>query len=238
MGNPPPCHDRSRRWVGMTGIYVLKQENVMEGAKMKRGLVWLVAAAVAASLFAGCAAAGCPPGTARTDAAYADDTTWPWHQDDISRLEQNDIEKSADDAKAVAEYRVLANFALLGYTYYAMQEHEDGTGRFTFIVYHGEDLRERMVSESAKMSEDDVAMLKKAICDNRFWDIPTRHPDEELGCDGWTVYVEGCEAGSRHFIHMWCPEKRHGIYRIFKAFDEYSANVAHNPLTEYQKPFE
>ena len=156
----------------------------------------------------------------------------------MSRFGQADILESVEEAGAAAEYRVIVNYALLGYNYYALQVYEDGTGQFTFIVYHGEDLREKMVNESVKMGEDDVLMLKKAICRNRFWEIPIVHPDEELGCDGWAVFVEGCEAGSVHFINMWSPKKRYGIYKIFKAFEECGASVAENPLAEYQKEYE
>jgi hypothetical protein len=87
-----------------------------------------------------------------------------------------------------------------------------------------------MVNKTRAISKSDTKKLIRAVNRNDFWDIPTVHPDEDMGCDGKTVFIEGCADGKIHFISMWEPEKKYGIYKIFDAFRVYSRTIAENPF--------
>lgn len=61
------------------------------------------------------------------------------------------------------------------------------------MVHHYEDFSkgEMMVDETVSLDEEETKQLLSAIKDNEFWTIPPVHPDERLGLDGTTVFIEG-----------------------------------------------
>ncbi len=181
---------------------------------------------------------GSQPIPGQTDAPYDDDSWREWYLAKVSSLGQDEIIASVKEAKAIAEYRIVVEYSLLGYNYYSLQEFEDGTGRFTFMIVGDLYSKRPLINESKDIDQDTVQTLRNAIRENRFWKIPTVHPDEKIAPDGWTICVEGCEAGSTHFIHMYSPGKQYGIYNLFKAFDDYSKKVAENPFADIQKEYE
>lgn len=150
-------------------------------------------------------------------------------------MNQENIQASVETSGAVTEFRVLKNFALLGYYYHSLQVYEDDTAKFTFMVYHGEyfDDGELLLDESRKLSVTEAKQLLACFEKNDFWNIPTVHPDENRGLDGCTVFIEGKSGSKTHFISMWEPETYHGINKIFSVFDKFSETIAENPFEEY-----
>lgn len=168
--------------------------------------------------------------------SYDKDFTRSWYLYINDGLGQKDIETSIKESNAVAEYRVVYNIALLGYYYYTLQVYKNGTGKFNYIAHLGEQFEDGrlLLNKASILSKNDTDMLLKAIKENDFWNIPTVHPDEELGCDGTTVFIEGYSNGNTHFIHMWEPGKEYGIYKILKAFKDYSTKIAENPFDKVE----
>lgn len=153
-----------------------------------------------------------------------------WYDEVISGLKQEDISISVANEKVTAEYRVVYNIALLGYDYYSLRVFSDGTGEFTFIIYLSEDFTkgEIILNETKCINIDGVQELLTVIQENNFFDIPTIHPDEIMGLDGTTVFIEGYENGKTHFIRMWEPDETYGIYKIHRAFADFSDSFIEN----------
>lgn len=165
---------------------------------------------------------GCAPEMPETEKTVNPDgySDRSWYEEVITGFGQKDIETSAAESKAVAEYRVVENIAMFGYRYYALQVYQDGTGKFFYKEHRGEDFinGEMLADEARSLDKNYTDELLKAISDNDFWNIPVRHPDEELGLDGTTYFIEGYSGGKTHFIRMWEPDERYGIYKIYQAF--------------------
>lgn len=163
------------------------------------------------------------------------DFIYEWYEEVIDGFEQDEISKSVKSFGSVAEFRVVLNMACLGYNYYSLQVYEDGTGNFTYMVHSYEDFSkgEMMVDETVRLDEEETKQLLDAINENDFWIIPPVHPDERMGCDGTTVFIEGYYKGKSHFIRMWEPKSKYRIYKIHKAFAEFSETIEENPLNEW-----
>lgn len=65
------------------------------------------------------------------------------------------------------------------------------------------------------LSVEQTGKIYDIIERNRFWDIPSKHPEEKRGLDGNTIFIEGISGGKYNVISMWCPEKGKEIRQIY-----------------------
>jgi len=206
---------------------------------MKRFL--LMALAILTIITVGCSADN-PVGWAQTmptmendaDTIRYADYCKASYDDVIAQLGQDSILESVDSSGAVAEYRVLYDMSLWGYFYFSVLVFDDGTGLFTYMQHYWQDFEsgEMLVDEQRKLTRKDVKRIQNAIRVNQFWDIPTIHPAEEVGCDGRSIEIEGYEDGETHYITMWEPDENFGIYRIFLVFDAIADDIEPNWIPE------
>jgi hypothetical protein len=151
--------------------------------------------------------------------------TKEWYGEVIEGFGQDDIFITTANEMVIAEYRVVYSYAKWGYHYYSFQVFSRGSGVFRYMVHHSQffDSGEMILNTSFRLSDDEVENLISVIERNDFFNIPTIHPDEKTGFDGHTIFIEGYDVleDEYNFIRMWMPEKKHGIYRIHKAFAEF-----------------
>lgn len=163
------------------------------------------------------------------------DFCYQWYEEVIVGFGEDEISKSVKSLGLVAEFRVVFNMACLGYNYYSLQVYEDGTGYFKYMMHQYEDFSngEMMVDRTVGLDEEETKQLLSAIKENDFWTIPSNHPDERLGVDGTTIFIEGYYNKKSHLIKMWEPGPKHSISKIHKAFAEFSETIEENPLNEW-----
>lgn len=157
--------------------------------------------------------------------------TRKWYDSIITGLKQDPLSKTVMNKRVTAEYRVVSDVSFLGYFYYSLQVFSDGTGEFHYMVHQWEDFKEGKIvlNKKKSLNKDEVGRLTGIIAGNDFFNIPTVHPDEMLGLDGSTVFIEGYSKGKHHFISMWEPDKKYGIYKIEGAFSAFADTVAERP---------
>ena len=85
------------------------------------------------------------------------------------------------------------------------------------------------MDEIKQLSVEETDGLLQTIEENDFWNIPTIHPEETLGCDGSTLFIEGYENGEEHFISMWESSEEYEITKIFRAFSSFADTIAEKP---------
>lgn len=158
-----------------------------------------------------------------------------WYDNMINGLKQDTIQNSVEQANAIAEYRIIYDYSFLGIMYYSLKVYDDWTGEFSFIVFNSEffNLGTFLVNEQISLTEDETKDLIKILNDNEFWSIPTIHPDERLGLDGYTIFIEGYSSEESHLITMWQPKEKYGIYKIAEVFRDFGKTIVDNPLDEY-----
>lgn len=135
------------------------------------------------------------------------------------------IKESIAKTNAVAEYRIVKDSAWLGPYYYSLQVFSDGTGTFTYWEPNEFYSDKIDLNKTKFLNLRNTEKLLNIIEENDFWNIPTINPDEIIGCDGYTLYVEGYDNGKSHIIKMWCPDDKYGIKKIFYAFDDFARKV-------------
>lgn len=140
----------------------------------------------------------------------------------LNGLQKGAISDELHDGDAQEAYRVIVHTSFSGYQYYLLKVFPDGTGTMEYLLYQPESFEagRAIKEEKREMTKEETKYLQKQFRKNRFWDIPTAHPDGQSGLDGWTLYVEGYKAGRQHLIAMWCPESEYGIVKIVLAFVE------------------
>lgn len=127
-----------------------------------------------------------------------------------------------DDTKTeereVAEEYVVANIlSLRGIEHVNIRIFADGTGEMVNRFYNSEFVGEGefVVDETFMLNAEQTAEIRKVFDKNNFWKIPSQHPDEELGFDGNTLFIEGVKGDKYNVISMWCPEDKHKIKKIY-----------------------
>ena len=127
----------------------------------------------------------------------------------------------------VQEYIIIRDFALLGYEFINIRVFDNMSGELTRKFFHGQlsvvEGAEDSVGKGMTFDETlplDTHQTKKFIDvfeHNKFWNIPTKHPEEVLGLDGNTITIEGFNGNEYNIISMWNPEPK---YEIRKIYDE------------------
>lgn len=127
-----------------------------------------------------------------------------------------------DDTKTeereVTEEYVVANIlSLRGIEHVNIRIFADGTGEMVNRFYNSEFIGEGefLVNETFVLNAEQTAEIGKIFDKNSFWKIPSQHPDEELGFDGNTLFIEGVKGDKYNIISMWCPEDKHKIKKIY-----------------------
>lgn len=127
-----------------------------------------------------------------------------------------------DDTKTeerdVTEEYVVANIlSLRGIEHVNIRIFADGTGEMVNRFYNSEFVGEGefLVNETFVLNADQTAEIRKVFDKNNFWKIPSQHPDEELGMDENTLFVEGVKGDKYNIISMWCPEDKYKIKKIY-----------------------
>ena len=127
-----------------------------------------------------------------------------------------------DDTKTeereVAEEYVVANIlSLRGIEHVNIRIFADGTGEMVNRFYNSEFVGEGefVVDETFMLNAEQTAEIRKVFDKNNFWKIPSQHPDEVLGFDGNTLFIEGVKGDKYNVISMWCPEDKHKIKKIY-----------------------
>ena len=156
-----------------------------------------------------------------------------WYNKVIKGLRQHSIQRSVKTARAQEEYRVVYSVSFRGYDYYSFQVFPDGTGRFRFIVHESQFFRigRILTNVSKDMSRQETKTLLTVIKDNDFYNIPTRHPAENPGEDGSSVFVEGYNNSTIHYIEMWMPGEEYPIEKIHRAFADFADTIATRPTS-------
>lgn len=182
--------------------------------------------------------AGCSPSPSPTDPDYYHDSGISASQMQqqnrevygklLTDLQLAPIGSSAADAGAAAEYRVAGAVSLLGYNYYDLQEHKDGTGTFTCILYRYTSGK-IVLNISKNLTTEETKNLLDVIDANQFWSMTEVDPGLKMGLDGTTVLIEGYKGSKSHFVGRWCPDENTGAQKIFMAFMAFAGTFAKEP---------
>lgn len=122
-----------------------------------------------------------------------------------------------DERDVVEEYIVANILSLRGIEYVNIRIFADGTGEMVNRFYNSEFVGEGefLVNETFVLNTEQTAEIGKVFDKNNFWKIPSQHPDEELGFDGNTLFIEGVKGDKYNVISMWCPEDKYKIKKIY-----------------------
>lgn len=122
-----------------------------------------------------------------------------------------------EEREVTEEYIVANILSLRGIEYVNIRIFADGTGEMVNRFYNSEFIGEGefLVNETFVLNAEQTAEIGKIFDKNNFWKIPSQHPDEELGMDGNTLFIEGVKGDKYNVISMWCPEDKHKIKKIY-----------------------
>jgi hypothetical protein len=166
-----------------------------------------------------------------TDAKSQNNAIEQWYKDIIKGFEQKQIAQNDSELNITAEYRIVCDVSLQRYDYYSLQVYKDGTGKFTYMVHKSEDFKTGVIvlNVTKTLNASETKRLVDSVDNNKFWEIPTIHPDAETGVDGTTIFIEGYSGNRRHLISMWEPTDKYGIYKIHESFAKYADTIAERP---------
>ncbi len=134
---------------------------------------------------------------------------------EISSIMVDDTSKEERD---ITEEYIVANIlSLRGIEHVNIRIFADGTGEMVNRFYNSDFIGEGefVVNETFVLNAEQTAEIGKVFDKNSFWKIPSQHPDEELGMDGNTLFIEGVKGDKYNVISMWCPEDKHKIKKIY-----------------------
>ena len=122
-----------------------------------------------------------------------------------------------EEREVTEEYIVANILSLRGIEYVNIRIFVDGTGEMVNRFYNSDFIGEGefVVNETFVLNAEQTAEIGKIFDKNNFWKIPSQHPDEELGMDGNTLFIEGVKGDKYNVISMWCPEDKYKIKKIY-----------------------
>ncbi len=137
-----------------------------------------------------------------------------WYNEILSIM-VSDLE--FEDRDVVQEYSIVNSHSFLGIEYFGIKIFADGSGEMVNKFYNDEFLGKGKftVNETFILKEEQVTKVVEVFQNNNFWEIPSKHPDEQLGLDGYTVYIEGVKGNQYNIISMWCPDDKYEIKKIY-----------------------
>ena len=152
----------------------------------------------------------------------SDDYTADWYLESVEIMHENEPEEKKE---LIGDFTVLESMSFMGIRYINVKIYPDGKGKMTHKYFSHECLykdRGVMLSESSvDLNAEQTEKITKLFNSNKFWSIPTEHPDERLGCDGSTTFIEGAYGDKYNFIHMWMPDEKYEISKITKGVYDY-----------------
>lgn len=124
--------------------------------------------------------------------------------------------QSSKERETVQEYIIASSFSLQGIEHIHIKVFNDEKGEMVYKFYNSEEESkgEFVDNKTFALDEEQTMRVLKVFEDNNFWDIPSKHPDETLGLDGYTVFIEGAKGNRYNIISMWCPDDKYEIKKI------------------------
>ena len=136
---------------------------------------------------------------------YLEEYTVEWYSKISSIMINNDDLLKKD---VVQEYIIANSLSFQGIEHINIKVFGDETGEMTYKFYNSEfeNEGEMNINKNISLTKKQVEQVVNIFEKNHFWDIPSRHPDEMLGLDGNTIFIEGININKYNIISMWCPD--------------------------------
>ena len=128
-------------------------------------------------------------------------------------------DRKLEERDTAQEYIIVNDESFLGIEYINIKVFADGTGEIIHKFYKNGLLGngEFTIDETFTLKEEQVAQVVKVFEDNNFWEIPSQHPEGRFGLDGNVIFIEGINENQYNIIHMWCPDEKYEIKKIYDA---------------------
>ncbi len=194
----------------------------MEKSKLKRNIIIVIVELIIVALFVGFIVTTYPkdysllPDYEQGYEILADDNV-DWYKEICSTMRDKD---DRTDKENISQEYILSNVtSFLGMDFINIRIFSDQTGEMTRKFQNEKSVFEKGIkyNEKIALTQEQTSEIIKIIEENEFWNIPSHHPDEKLGCDGNTIFIEGTAGNKYNMISMWSPDNTYGIYKIYKS---------------------
>ena len=140
-----------------------------------------------------------------------------WYDEVVEGIGVMPLADAMKEGELAESYRVLYNYAKNSYRYYALEIDARGQAGFRYIYHDSERLSAEniLIDEMWTLSDGERDELLAVFSESVFW---AYEPEDEIGLDGVSIFMEGCKGRRVRFFYEWDPEGDSRCSTIGKAF--------------------